>query len=71
MKIAILFILLTTFLFGQNKTIDSNILPYISKSDSLNSIKTLTNNIKSIIARDYIVQSNSLHFQQNPVNISV
>lgn len=58
MKIAILFILLTTFLFGQNKTIDSNILPYISKSDSLNSIKTLTNNIKSIIARDYIVQSN-------------
>jgi len=75
-KFTILFLLLSSLLFGQTKSINPNVMPYISKADSLNSIKSLTNDIKSVLSRDHIVQSNygvciySLDRKEYVVNIN-
>ena len=57
LRIFILAILTSCFVFSQNP-INPNILPYISKKDSLNSIEQLKRDFKAILSRDPIVRAN-------------
>jgi D-alanyl-D-alanine carboxypeptidase/D-alanyl-D-alanine-endopeptidase (penicillin-binding protein 4) len=57
LKLVLYISLFSYILFSQNK-IDPNVLPFISKKDSLNSLDELRKDIKNVLSKDYIVQSN-------------
>lgn len=57
LKLLVLITFLCTLVVSKNK-VEPTILPYISKKDSLNSLEELKKDIKNILSKDYIVQSN-------------
>lgn len=57
-KIIILCLILGSSAIAQKSKLDTNPLPFINKTDSLNSINLLVKDIKSVLSRDYIVKSN-------------
>lgn len=58
LRIFILCLFIGTSVYAQSSKIDTNPLPYISKTDSTNSLNLLIKDLKSVLSRDYIVNSN-------------